>query len=81
MCAGETLRLAEYRPAQAQVRAGAGLRDDELLLRRWAFGSRLPIWFYCGVLPSVHACCLTHSAKQDGLRYAPFLFRAGRNRH
>ena len=26
---------------------------------------------------SVHACCLTHSAKQDGLRYVPFLFRRG----
>ena len=24
-----------------------------------------------------HACCLTHSAKQDGLRYVPFLFRRG----
>ena len=24
---------------------------------------------------SVHACCLPHGDKQDGLRYAPFLFR------
>ena len=24
-----------------------------------------------------HACCLTHSAKQDGLRCVPFLFRRG----
>ena len=24
-----------------------------------------------------HACCLTHSAKQDGLRDVPFLFRRG----
>ena len=24
-----------------------------------------------------HACCLPHSAKQDGLRYVPFLFRRG----
>ena len=28
-----------------------------------------------GHLPSVHACCLTHCDKQDGLRYASFLFR------
>ena len=24
-----------------------------------------------------HACCLPHSAKQDGLRDVPFLFRRG----
>ena len=24
-----------------------------------------------------HACCLPHSAKQNGLRYVPFLFRRG----
>ena len=24
-----------------------------------------------------HACCLPHSAKQDGLRYVAFLFRRG----
>ena len=24
-----------------------------------------------------HACCLPHGAKQDGLRYVPFLFRRG----
>ena len=34
---------------------------------------------FTGVLPSVHACCLTLSAKQDGLRYAPFLFRRSRS--
>ena len=27
------------------------------------------------VLCSDHACCLPHSAKQDGLRCVPFLFR------
>ena len=31
--------------------------------------------FWRGVLPSVHACCLPHGDKQDGLQYAPFLFR------
>ena len=36
---------------------------------------------YCSVLRSVHACCLTHSAKQDGLRNLSFLFRVGRDRH
>ena len=39
------------------------------------------MYFYWNVLPSVHACCLTLSAKQDGLRYLAFLFRAGRDRH
>ena len=28
-----------------------------------------------GCLAFVHACCLPHSAKQNGLRYVPFLFR------
>ena len=49
--------------------------------------------FYCGVWPlftsdiaflsrcfaSAHACCLPHSAKQDGLRYLAFLFRGSRS--
>ena len=39
-----------------------------------AFGVRLSSLFYCGVLPSVHACCLPCD-KQDGLRYLAFLFR------
>ena len=39
------------------------------------------MYFYWNVLPSAHACCLTLSAKQDGLRYLAFLFRAGRDRH
>ncbi len=52
-----------------------------LLLECFAFGSRLSLQFCCNVLPSVHACCLTLSAKQDGLRYLAFLFRAGRDRH
>ncbi len=52
-----------------------------------------PLRFYRSVLPqfmpgdaflswcfaSVHACCLPHSAKQDGLRYLAFLFRRSRS--
>ena len=52
-----------------------------VLLRRFAFGSRQSCNFYCRALCLVHACCLPHSAKQDGLREVPFLFRAGRDRH
>ena len=33
--------------------------------------------FLSGCLMFDHACCLPHSAKQDGLRYVPFLFRRG----
>ena len=40
-----------------------------------AFGVRLSSLFYCGDLPSVHACCLPHGDKQDGLRWLAFLFR------
>ena len=35
--------------------------------------------FSRNVLRSVHACCLTLSAKQDGLRYLAFLFRGSRS--
>ena len=48
------------------------------LSRRLTLGLPCP----CGsvaVFVSVHACCLTLSAKQDGLRYAPFLFRRSRS--
>ena len=40
-----------------------------------ALGLRSAMRLCCCVLPSVHACCLTHCAKQDGLRYLAFLFR------
>ena len=33
--------------------------------------------FLSGCLMLDHACCLPHSAKQNGLRYVPFLFRRG----
>ena len=46
-----------------------------VLLRRFAFGSRQSCHFYCRALCLVHACCLPHSAKQNGLRYLAFLFR------
>ena len=42
-------------------------------------GLRLALRFCCGVLPSVHACCLPHGDKQDGLRYLAFLFRRSRS--
>ena len=49
------------------------------LHRGFALGSR-PTYRFCrNVLSSVHACCLTHSAKQDGLRYLAFLFRGSRS--
>ena len=37
------------------------------------------IAFLLGCFASVHACCLPHSAKQDGLRYLAFLFRGSRS--
>ena len=52
-------------PARAWVRAGVWRRGAAFLLRRFA---------------SDHACCLTLSAKQDGLRQVSFLFREGRDR-
>ena len=80
-------------PARAWVRAGAGRRgwDSECgigargcacsAMRFWrAFDTRFTC--PCGsvaVFVSAHACCLTLSAKQDGLRYAPFLFRRSRS--
>ena len=47
------------------------------LLGCLAFGSRPALRFYWDVWRLVHACCLPHSAKQDGLRYVAFLFRRG----
>ena len=37
------------------------------------------IAFLSWCFASVHACCLPHSAKQDGLRYLAFLFRRSRS--
>ena len=75
-------------PAQALVRAGAGLRGDArsvgvvcvrcasviaVLSGRFALGSRLP-WVLLTRFALVHACCLSFD-KQDGLRCLAFLFR------
>ena len=51
------------------------MSDVAALAGRLALGSRPVLRFCCGDLSSVHACCLTHCAKQDGLRYLAFLFR------
>ena len=75
------MRLAGYRPAQAWVRAGAGLRGDDILLMRFASESRLPyvsIGVFCvRITPAV----CRPVANRNGLRYVSFLFRAGRDRH
>ncbi len=47
----------------------------------FAFDTRPAMRFCRCVLPSVHACCLPHGDKQDGLRNPPFLFCAGRDRY
>ena len=56
------------------TRRGALGRSEDLTgLRSFcachAFLSKCPVFD--------HACCLPHSAKQNGLRYVPFLFRRG----
>ena len=77
-------------PAVGIVRAGAVLRGDAVRARglRSSCGGRAFL-LECLVLVRArhtfltkcfmldHACCLPHSAKQDGLRYVPFLFRRG----
>ena len=77
------LCLPDLAPAQAIVRAGERRGDAELLpsravglavLSRLCFDSRSVFAFLSRRLSSVHACCLSCD-KQDGLRYAPFLFR------
>ena len=49
------------------------------LSQRFTLGICPTSHFCRGVLPSVHACCLPHGDKQDGLRYASFLFRRSRS--
>ena len=49
--------------------------DLAFLSRRFALGICPTSHFCRGVLPSVHACCLPHGDKQDGLRCVAFLFR------
>ena len=64
-------------PAGVFVRAGAGLRGGAALSRRFAFGSCLPCGSLTAFCVRVTPFCLPHSAKQNGLRNAPFLFRRG----
>ena len=49
--------------------------DDVVLAGQIVRGMHLTMRFWWGSLPSVHACCLPHGDKQDGLRYLAFLFR------
>ncbi len=44
-----------------------------------SFDTRTGLWKSIAAFCSSHACCLTLSARQDGLRQAAFLFRAGRD--
>ena len=77
-------------PAGGIVRAGAVLRSDAARARGLcssccghAFLLECRVFvrahhtFLSGCLMLDHACCLPHSAKQNGLRYVPFLFRRG----
>ena len=56
------LRLAGFSAGRSVCARGGWSAGRASLLRRLAFD---------------RACCLTHSAKQDGLRYVAFLFRRG----
>ena len=77
-------------PAGGIVRAGAVLRSDAARARGLCSSCagravllgclvfvRAHHTFLSGCLMLDHACCLPHSAKQNGLRYVPFLFRRG----
>ena len=46
-----------------------------VLAQLLALGTRPGLAFLLGRFASVHACCLPHSDKQDGLRCVAFLFR------
>ena len=69
-------RLPSRAPGDAFLPRGLPSRASgvAVLLGRFAFGARSALRFCWGVLRSVHACCLPHGDKQDGLRYASFLF-------
>ena len=75
--AGAMLRLAGFSAGRSVcARGGCSAGQSESIAAfcvRIMTGAR----FYRNVLRSVHACCLPQSAKQDGLRYVPFLFRRG----
>ena len=75
--AGAMLRLAGFSAGRSVcARGGCSAGQSESIAAfcvRIMTGAR----FYRNVLRSDHACCLPQSAKQDGLRYVPFLFRRG----
>ena len=78
-CLSLSLRICRCCLRSALWFCRGGLRS----VRGWRYGS---VVVFCprfmsgdaallGRLPSVHACCLPHGDKQDGLRYLAFLFR------
>ncbi len=83
----ESVRSRCIWPAFLHRAAAGGMRLRRGGLRSgrgWRGGSGEAVcrWFVVGVavlvrggLRSVHACCLPHGDKQDGLRYFAFLFR------
>ena len=77
MCAGELLRLAGCSSGRGDCARG-GLVCGAKQVCCGVFRSdhdRRAFLLEC--LAFDHACCLPHSAKQDGLRYVAFLFRRG----
>ena len=52
---------------------------DAVLARRFALDACPALHLWRGGLASVHACCLPHGVKQDGLRCVAFLFRRSRS--
>ena len=74
-----SVRLSGWAGSLWGVRFFTAIPTGEQSRRRSVGGARIS----CGetlrvcrnVLCSDHACCLPHSAKQDGLRCVPFLFR------
>ena len=75
--AGEGLRLAGFSSGRRACARGdcPARRCGSVAMSCLRF---TPVMrFSRNVLRSVHACCLTLSAKQDGLRYLAFLFRRG----
>ena len=77
LCAGAMLRLAGCNSGRRDCARGGSVcgacGSVGMSCVRFTPGIR-SCW---SVLRSVHACCLPHSAKQDGLRNVAFLFRRG----
>ena len=69
------LPLVRVRPCDSVAAFWLRVMSALALRHGFALDSR-PTYRFCrNVLSSVHACCLTPCAKQDGLRYLAFLFR------